>query len=37
MHFFPTVSKIITTFFVVGFSYMAQKHFSFKTPKTSID
>lgn len=37
MHFFPTVSKIITTFFVVGFSYMAQKHYSFKTPKTSID
>ena len=33
LHIFPTVSKIITTFFVVGFSYLAQKHFSFKTPK----
>ncbi|MFN6373941.1 MAG: GtrA family protein [Chitinophagia bacterium] len=33
LHIYPTVSKIITTFFVVGFSYLAQKHFSFKTPK----
>jgi putative flippase GtrA len=31
LHFYPTISKIITTFFVVGFSYLAQRHFSFKT------
>lgn len=30
---FPTVAKIITTFFVVAFSYFSQKHFSFKTAK----
>jgi putative flippase GtrA len=35
MRIYPTISKIITTFFVVGFSYMAQKHFSFKMPKAS--
>jgi len=37
LHFYPTVSKIITTFFVVGFSYMAQKYFSFKASKSSIE
>lgn len=36
MHIYPTVSKIITTFFVVGFSYMTQKYFSFKTPKADL-
>jgi putative flippase GtrA len=36
MHIYPTVSKIITTFFVVGFSYMSQKYFSFKTPKPDV-
>ncbi|PUZ30570.1 Putative flippase GtrA (transmembrane translocase of bactoprenol-linked glucose) [Chitinophaga costaii] len=30
-HFFPTVSKIFTTFFVVAFSYLTQKKFTFKT------
>lgn len=30
---YPTVSKIITTFFVVGFSYVSQRNFSFKTEK----
>lgn len=33
MQIYPTISKIITTFFVVGFSYLAQKHFSFKSTK----
>ena len=28
---FPTVAKIITTFIVIGFSYVSQKNFSFKT------
>ena len=30
-HFYATVSKILTTFIVVGFSYLTQKHFTFKT------
>lgn len=34
LHIFPTVSKIITTFFVVAFSYFAQKNFSFKSVKS---
>ena len=31
MHFYPTISKFITTFFVVGVSFISQKYFSFKT------
>jgi putative flippase GtrA len=30
-HFYPTPSKIITTVFVVTFSYLAQKHYTFKS------
>ncbi|MBC7826564.1 MAG: GtrA family protein [Chitinophagaceae bacterium] len=30
---YPTVSKIITTFIVVTFSYLTQKHFTFKGKK----
>jgi putative flippase GtrA len=33
LHIDPTVSKIITTFFVVTFSYLSQKHFTFKIKK----
>ena len=29
-HLYPTVSKILTTFIVVGFSFLTQKHFTFK-------
>lgn len=29
---YPTLSKIITTFFVVAFSYFSQKNFTFKAP-----
>jgi putative flippase GtrA len=29
---YATLSKIITTFFVVAFSYFSQKYFTFKTP-----
>lgn len=29
---YPTISKIITTFFVVAFSYFSQKNFTFKAP-----
>jgi putative flippase GtrA len=28
--FYPTVSKILTTFFVITYSYFSQKHFTFK-------
>jgi len=33
-HLFPTVSKLITTFFVIAFSYITQRNFSFKTAKS---
>jgi putative flippase GtrA len=36
-HFYPTVSKLIITFIVVGFSYLTQKYFSFKTDKNPDD
>lgn len=29
-HLYPTVSKILTTFIVVGFSFITQKNFTFK-------
>ena len=29
-HFFPTVAKMLTTVIVVTFSYLSQKHFTFK-------
>jgi len=31
MHFYPTISKIFATAIIVTFSYLSQKHFSFKT------
>lgn len=34
-HFYPTISKVITTVIVVIFSYVSQKHFTFKV-KTSF-
>ena len=34
-HLYPTVSKLITTVFVVAFSYISQRHFSFKSTKAS--
>ncbi|OQP40957.1 phenylalanine 4-monooxygenase [Niastella yeongjuensis] len=33
-HLFPTVAKILTTFIVVAFSFVTQKHFTFKTETT---
>lgn len=33
LHINPIISKIITTAFVVTFSYLSQKHFTFKTKK----
>jgi putative flippase GtrA len=35
LHIFPTVSKILTTIFVVGFSYLTQKKFTFKVKTQS--
>jgi amino acid transporter len=29
-HIYPTVAKILTTFIVVAFSFLTQKHFTFK-------
>lgn len=31
LHIYPTVSKILTTVIVVTFSYLTQKHYTFKT------
>jgi putative flippase GtrA len=31
---YPTPSKIMTTFFVVIFSYLSQKHYTFRPPAT---
>lgn len=30
-HLYPTVAKVLTTVIVVAFSYLTQKHFTFKT------
>ena len=32
-HIFPTISKLLTTVIVVSFSYLSQKHFTFKVKK----
>ena len=33
-HFYPTVAKMATTVIVIAFSYLTQKHFTFKTATT---
>jgi len=33
MHFFPTVSKIFATVIIVTFSFLSQKHFTFRVKK----
>ncbi|MCF8233861.1 MAG: GtrA family protein [Bacteroidales bacterium] len=33
LHIWPTISKIITTVFVVAYSYLAQRYFTFQTGK----
>lgn len=35
MGIFPTPAKIFTTFFVVAFSYLSQKHFTFRVSKVT--
>ena len=37
MHFFPTVAKIFATALIVMFSYLSQKHFTFKVAGTPAD
>jgi putative flippase GtrA len=34
MHIYPTVAKILTTFIVVSFSYLTQKHYTFKAERS---
>lgn len=31
LHFYPTISKIIATAIIVAFSYLSQKHFTFRS------
>lgn len=31
MHFYPTIAKVFATVIIVAFSYLSQKHFTFKT------
>lgn len=34
MHFYPTIAKVFATIIIVAFSYLSQKHFTFKTANT---
>lgn len=36
MHLYPTVSKLIATFFVVAVSFVSQKYFSFRTSTNNM-
>ncbi len=36
MHFYPTIARFFATCFVVTFSYLSQKHFTFKTVNTVV-
>lgn len=36
MGIFPTIAKIMTTVIVVSFSYLTQKHFTFKSEKSGL-
>ena len=35
-HWYATVSKIVTTFIVIIYSYIVQKHFTFRTGKKTL-
>ena len=35
MQFYPTISRIFATFFIVTFSYISQKHFRFRSLKSN--
>ena len=36
MQFYPTIARIFATFFIVTFSYLSQKHFTFRTLKSKV-
>lgn len=36
LHFFPTVAKIFATVIIVTFSFLSQKHFTFKVKKNLL-
>lgn len=36
MHFYPTIAKVFATVIIVAFSYLSQKHFTFKTANTVV-
>lgn len=36
MHFYPTIAKVFATVIIVAFSYLSQKHFTFKTGNTVV-
>ena len=36
-HFYPTISKIFATVIIVTFSFLSQKHFTFRVKKVSSD
>lgn len=36
MHFYPTIARFFATCFVITFSYLSQKHFTFKTSNTVL-
>lgn len=35
MNFYPTVARVFVTIIIVTFSYLSQKHFTFKTAKNA--
>ena len=37
LHFFPTIAKIFATIIIVAFSFLSQKHFTFKVEKSYVD
>jgi putative flippase GtrA len=34
LHFFPTIAKMFAIIIIVTFSYLSQKHFTFRTNKS---
>jgi putative flippase GtrA len=36
-HIYPTIAKILTTVIVIAFSYLTQKHFTFKVNQAKTD
>ena len=36
MHFYPTIAKVFATVIIVAFSYLSQKHFTFRASNTVV-